>query len=57
MLTLVFWYCLSDALITVSYKQNFMSYVTTSSSFEVYMYVSVSRSSGLWQSTPALMGP
>ena len=57
MLMLVFWYCLSDALIKVSYKQNFMSYVTTSSSFEVYMYVSVSRSCGLWQSTPALMGP
>ena len=44
MLMLVFWYCLPDALIKVSYKQNFMSYVTTSSSFEVYMYVSVSRS-------------
>ena len=49
MLMLVFWYCLPDALIKVSYKQNFMSYVTT--------YVSVSRSRVLWQSTLALMGP
>ena len=57
MLMLVFWYCLPDALIKVNYKQNFMSYVTTSSSFEVYMYVSVSRSRILWQSTLALMGP
>ena len=39
---LVLWYCLPDALIKVSYKQNFMLYVTTSSSFEVYMYVSFS---------------
>ena len=39
MLMLVFWYCLPDALIKVSYKQNFMSYVTTSSSFEVYIHV------------------
>ena len=39
MLMLVFWYCLPDALIKVSYKQNFTSYVTTSSSFEVYIHV------------------
>ena len=61
MLMLVFWYCLPDALIKVSYKQNFMSYVTTSSSLKcTYMYVSVSRSCGLTvlvQSTPALIGP